>query len=307
MAVADRVAFGDPVLRWTAVLSLGSAGVLHAAVVAPHYGEWAAAAWFFVVLEATQIGLGVALAARPSRVFCRAAIAVSAGALTVWGVSRTVGMPFGPEAGVVGPVGFVDLVTAVLELLTIAVLVLVLRAPGNAGGDYSGTVVAQIAMIGVCITALTLHAMSEGVVDHPLAADPPAVAETPEQDDAPGDEQSETVGIPSGSVDALTARTEADATAQLTAVTLEAQTSGYDRPELDLPAGAQAVLSFTNSDTEQHNVSLYTTDDVGTVFRGAFIDGGQSIDYPFTVPDAGEYRYLCDLHPWMDGTLTATP
>ena len=95
---------------------LAGAGLIHLAVVPEHLEEWPAAGVFFVVLAVAGLAVGWAVLVRPTRGPLLAAAAVCVLPLTVWLCSRTVGLPFGPEAGETEPVGLADSATAVLEL-----------------------------------------------------------------------------------------------------------------------------------------------------------------------------------------------
>jgi hypothetical protein len=104
-----------------------AAGVMHAAASAEHLEEWPLAAAFFAGLMTAQLGLGAWLWARPRR---RALVAAAAGSLAIvalWAVSRTVGLPFGPEAGHPEAVGVLDAMTVADELALAGCSVAVVR------------------------------------------------------------------------------------------------------------------------------------------------------------------------------------
>ncbi|NUO91394.1 MAG: hypothetical protein HOQ18_11310 [Dermatophilaceae bacterium] len=115
-AHASRV--DDRVLGLVGAL-LGAA-VIHVAVVPEHLTEWAAAGLFFIVLAAAQLLLGLAVLVRPTRIVRIASVVVAAGPIVLWFVSRTVGLPLGPEPGVPEALGMSDLVCAVLEAAAVA-------------------------------------------------------------------------------------------------------------------------------------------------------------------------------------------
>ena len=105
---------------------LGTAAI-HAAVIPAHLTEWAAAGVFFVVMVAAELGVAVLLLAGPQPRLLFAAAAVSAGPLALWLCSRTVGIPFGPGAGVPEKVGLSDIASCVLEISTLLVAVILFR------------------------------------------------------------------------------------------------------------------------------------------------------------------------------------
>ncbi|MEU3401020.1 cupredoxin domain-containing protein [Streptomyces filamentosus] len=67
----------------------------------------------------------------------------------------------------------------------------------------------------------------------------------------------------------------------------------------DLTVSPGAKVSVVNEDSAPHTV---TAEDA-SAFDTSTIEGGRTAT--FTTPStAGTYRYLCDIHPSMTGTLT---
>jgi hypothetical protein len=114
------------------VLAAGllGAAAIHAAVLPEHFDEWLAAGAFFVALTLAEAAAAAAVLAwdrawrTPGLV---AAVVVSAGPLLVWLVSRTVGLPFGPEAFEPESVGVADVLSCLLELTTLTIALALLR------------------------------------------------------------------------------------------------------------------------------------------------------------------------------------
>jgi hypothetical protein len=117
-------------VRRLMLAALVGCAAIHAAVVPEHLEEWAAAGLFFVVLTAAEIAVA-AVVTRPGRPPLLAVVAVSVVPLGVWLVSRTVGLPFGPDPGAAEAVGLADCVSCVLELGTLVAAVLLLRGSTN--------------------------------------------------------------------------------------------------------------------------------------------------------------------------------
>jgi plastocyanin len=64
---------------------------------------------------------------------------------------------------------------------------------------------------------------------------------------------------------------------------------------------------FENREAVSHNVSIYA--DKGLEdrrFEGVLFGGPATRWYPVPALTPGTYVFLCDLHPSMRGTLTAT-
>ena len=115
-------------LRLLLAAGLIGSAVVHAAVVSVQLAEWTAAGWFFIVLAAVELATAGLVLVRPSRGVLLAAAAASIVPLVVWLCSRTIGLPFGPQAGAAQPVGLADSVACALELGTLLAAVVMIRA-----------------------------------------------------------------------------------------------------------------------------------------------------------------------------------
>jgi hypothetical protein len=124
------VPFGRWVAMVVAGLSVGAASI-HFAVIGAHFEEYPPYGVAFVALAWFQVGWAVAYLQAPRRRLAIAAIVVNAGALAAWLVSRTVGLPIGPEDGHVEPVGPLDIAAVLMEVALIAVLAWDLGAIGR--------------------------------------------------------------------------------------------------------------------------------------------------------------------------------
>ena len=105
-------------LQISAVLSLIGSAVLHFAQVRTHLSEWRLAGVFFFVLAVVQVAVALRLLTSQSRKFELFAIVISIGAIALWAVSRTTGLPIGPEAGTPEAIGQADIASKILELVT---------------------------------------------------------------------------------------------------------------------------------------------------------------------------------------------
>jgi hypothetical protein len=117
-------------LRLLLAAGLFGSAAIHAAVVPAHLSEWAAAGAFFIVLTAVELAIGALLLAGLRPTVLLAAAVASIVPLAVWLYSRTLGIPFGPEAGIPEQVGLADSAACVLEVLTLLVAVVLLRHSG---------------------------------------------------------------------------------------------------------------------------------------------------------------------------------
>jgi hypothetical protein len=116
-----RETAAKPVLLTVALLSLGAA-VVHFAVIAQHFDEWWLSGLFFVAIATFQVAWAPLVLLRPSAPAYLAGAAVNAAAVVTWIVSRTSGVPVGPEAGEPEAVGFPDTLAIAFEVVLVAAL-----------------------------------------------------------------------------------------------------------------------------------------------------------------------------------------
>ena len=141
------------VIGWVvAALLFGAAGI-HFATMGEHAGVSWTHGTFFAVVAWLQVALAVGLVWRRTRVVAASVIVVNLAVLTVWVLTRTVGIAIGgdgtPEAW-----GRTDILSAVLEGFAILGAVALLsprfaRRPLSAGVGYGG-----VAFVGVAVAAI---------------------------------------------------------------------------------------------------------------------------------------------------------
>ncbi|HYM83751.1 MAG TPA: cupredoxin domain-containing protein [Candidatus Dormibacteraeota bacterium] len=88
-------------------------------------------------------------------------------------------------------------------------------------------------------------------------------------------------------------------------IELAAQGIAYDKASLQVPASQPFTLKFHNADAGvPHNVDI--KDASGTsVFKGEIFSGDDTRSYQVPSLPAGNYTFMCDVHPNMTGTLVA--
>jgi len=89
-------------------------------------------------------------------------------------------------------------------------------------------------------------------------------------------------------------------------VELTADNIAFNVLELEVPAGEQFIIRFTNAEGLDHNVAIYEGETA--LFTGSTVTGPEvTVDYLFGPLEPGEYTFICDFHPIpaMTGTLTA--
>jgi len=76
----------------------------------------------------------------------------------------------------------------------------------------------------------------------------------------------------------------------------------YDTDRLEVPAGQDFCIEFTNNDTVPHDVGIMETE-----YNGDDLPPGESITYVIPAMEAGDYTFYCTLHPQaMVGDLIVT-
>ena len=89
-----------------------------------------------------------------------------------------------------------------------------------------------------------------------------------------------------------------DGVVELSAADLE-----FDASVIQAPAGEAFTIRFTNDDTAPHNVAVYTEEGGDEIANSDPINQGETLEVEVPAQDAGEYFFVCDIHPDMNGTI----
>jgi Na+-transporting methylmalonyl-CoA/oxaloacetate decarboxylase gamma subunit len=108
-----------------------AAGLIHVAAAVTHLDEYALYAIFFEALAVVQFGWGVALYRSPSRRLLVFGAVLSVLVVALWVVSRTAGLPIGPEPWRPEAVGALDALASADEALLAALTAARLRGSGR--------------------------------------------------------------------------------------------------------------------------------------------------------------------------------
>jgi hypothetical protein len=125
-------------LPWSLALTVAVAselaGLLHLAFAREHLHEWVPFGLFFLASGFFQVIWAVMVFSPRSRAFFVIGLVVNAGTVILWAVTRTVGLPIGPEPWTAEAVGAPDVVATVLEMVVVAgcAWALVARRPARA-------------------------------------------------------------------------------------------------------------------------------------------------------------------------------
>lgn len=112
-----------------AATATAAAGTIHAVVTPEHFDEWWASGVFFLLAAILQLTWAGLILVRANGWVLILGLAGNAGAVALWLLTRTVGLPVGPEAGAAERVGLVDTVATTYEI--VAVLLIALLGRGD--------------------------------------------------------------------------------------------------------------------------------------------------------------------------------
>ncbi|WP_141564407.1 hypothetical protein [Mycolicibacterium palauense] len=101
-------------VRVAATASFGAA-LIHLTAMPSHWQEWPASGMFFGLIALFQLAWGLAVLVSPSASVLVLGVLANLGSIALWGVARTVGVPFGPHAGQPEMVGAADLCALMLQ------------------------------------------------------------------------------------------------------------------------------------------------------------------------------------------------
>jgi cytochrome c oxidase subunit 2 len=83
---------------------------------------------------------------------------------------------------------------------------------------------------------------------------------------------------------------------------VSAKNTAFNTNALEAAASQPFKIEFTNDDAFDHNVGIWKGSE--EVFRGELFSGPATKTYDIKALEAGEYTFVCDVHPAMNGTLT---
>jgi hypothetical protein len=86
-----------------------------------HFQEYVVFGMFFSLVAWFQALWALGVVVAPTRWTLAAGLVANAAIACVWLVSRTAGVPIGPEPGIAEPAGLLDVLSTVLELLIVVV------------------------------------------------------------------------------------------------------------------------------------------------------------------------------------------
>jgi len=118
---------GARVLTNAVAAASAGAGVIHLAVAPDHLREWVPFGVFFLVLGVAQLAWAALVWIRPARSLLITGAIANAGVVALWLLSRSAGIPIGPEHWSPEAIGFADVVCSAYEALIVVAVWALLR------------------------------------------------------------------------------------------------------------------------------------------------------------------------------------
>lgn len=127
-----------------------AAALIHLWATPEHLAQWWGYGAFFVATAAGQGAFGVALLRRVTQPLVLAGIWANAAIIALYIVTRTLGLPLGPQNGMVEDAGMLDMLSTVAEVGVIVALLAVL------GGAYRRWTINALLLLGALLWVLRL-------------------------------------------------------------------------------------------------------------------------------------------------------
>jgi plastocyanin len=87
-------------------------------------------------------------------------------------------------------------------------------------------------------------------------------------------------------------------------VAVSADNLEFDVSTIEAPAGEEFTITFTNLESQPHNVSVYVEEGGDSIVEGEIIEvPDETTQIVVPALDAGTYYFQCDVHPEMNGTI----
>lgn len=169
--------FADLIRYGVALFSAGAAGI-HFAVSQSHFEEYWLFGAFFVALAWFQALWAIVVVASPHRLLYLLGALANGATVALWAVTRTAGIPIGPNAGEPEVAEFIDILSTAFEVLVVVGCVMLL-ARGAASRYLGGRrVLTGTLALGLVVVGLTSGAVALWSPHH--ANEPAAHQEEPQ-------------------------------------------------------------------------------------------------------------------------------
>ncbi|HZD17902.1 MAG TPA: hypothetical protein VE669_07155 [Actinomycetota bacterium] len=126
-------------LRGLLALSSIGAGAIHAAVSPEHLEEARILGAFFIIAAAFQVAWAILVVLNPGARILGIGTLANGALIGIWLVSRTIGVPIGPDTWTPERVGALDVGATLLEVVLVAGSAAILRRWMRRPGDAAAT------------------------------------------------------------------------------------------------------------------------------------------------------------------------
>jgi hypothetical protein len=164
--VADTVTARSQAIVTVVGLSV-AAGVIHAVAMVDHFSHWWAYGAFFLVITYAQILWGIWVYRHPGdrRYFVAAAVG-NLLIVGVWVVSRTVGVPIGPDTWNPERVGAMDIMASLDQVVLAATIVAMIAPASRAGARLGWLAGSQALRLAIMLCSASFFAILLGAHHH---------------------------------------------------------------------------------------------------------------------------------------------
>ena len=91
------------------------------------------------------------------------------------------------------------------------------------------------------------------------------------------------------------------------ALTITTADMAFDASTIEATAGEAFTITLVNNDSVPHNIAIYTEEGGEVIVQGEVINGGETVEVEVPAQEAGEYYFVCDVHPAdMNGTVVVS-
>ncbi len=156
---ADQSHLGRALLNCLILLSAGAAAI-HFAVIGDHFAEYWVYGMFFAVAAWLQILWAIALASKGSRRLLFSGVLGNTIIVAVWVISRTSGLPVGPQSGTRETVNFTDFLATSFEALIVVGSVVLLGGSAERPRVGARTVMVTTVATALIVVPLTTVAIA---------------------------------------------------------------------------------------------------------------------------------------------------
>lgn len=89
-------------------------------------------------------------------------------------------------------------------------------------------------------------------------------------------------------------------------ITMSAENLAFSASCIEVPADTAFTITFENKEDVPHNIAIFTDDSKSDdLFKGEIVTA-TSVTYNVPALPAGEYYFDCEVHPDMNGSVTAS-